>query len=88
MKLYMYLRRSRSFCRKINIILNNLNTEFRKELFRLSVTKIVQKKIIYKVNLDFLKHNQVTFGTKEYVYKKKVCSIFPVIIYRDTKATF
>ena len=59
----MNVKRLRTLCIEIFKTLNNLNLNFMKEIFSLRQTnRPVRQK--YKLNLDILSYNQVTFGCK------------------------
>ena len=59
----MNLRRTWSLCIEIHKIINNLNSEFMKNLFKVCKTNRAQREQ-YKLNLEISKSNQVSFGTK------------------------
>ena len=59
----MNVKRLRTLCVEIFKTLNNINPSFMKEIFSLGQTdRPVREK--YKLNLEFLSYNQVTFGQK------------------------
>ena len=62
-KATMNVNRLRILCTKIYKIINNLNTEFMRDLFSLRETnRLVPEK--YMLSLNIPVHTQVTFGSK------------------------
>ena len=59
----MKLKRMISLCIEIYKIINNLNSEFMKNLFKVCKINRAQRQQ-YKLNLEISKSNQVSFGTK------------------------
>ena len=74
--------RTSSICIEIYKILNNLNSKFLKELFRLRATKRVQREK-YKFNLQIPESNQLTFGTRS--LRIKGSKVWNLLLYHMPK---
>ena len=76
----MKVNRSRSLCTEIYKLINNINPTYMNEIFKLKKTSRAVRSN-YKVNLDVLTINQVSFGDKSLrCYGPKIWNSFPFYI--------
>ena len=76
----MIVNRSRSLCIEIYKLINNINPTYMNEIFKLKKTSRAVRSN-YKVNLDVLTINQVSFGDKSLrCYSPKIWNSFPFYI--------
>ena len=76
----MNVKRLRFLCVEIYKTINNLNLSFRKQIFELQKTnRSIREK--YRLNLNILNYNQVTFGKKSLrIFGPKIWNSLPYLI--------